>query len=380
MKKNLNTACVHAGARRDKASAGINTPVFMSTAHLFPNEAGEIIYPRWSNSFNHRAAAAKIAALEGAEAGLVTASGMAAEAAILFSLLKAGGHAVFQGGLYGGTQQLIAELPEYGVETTIVNSSRPQDFAAACKDNTRLIFLETPSNPLLRVTDLARLAELANEREIITIVDNTFATPVNQNPLSLGVDIVVHSGTKYLNGHSDITAGAIASTEDFIETFRQRVVTRGGSLNTFDCWLLERGLKTLCLRVAAQNANALALAEFLQAHPRIAQVHYPGLESHPDHRTAKGQMLGFGGMLSFEPDTGRKGANRFVSALKLITPAVSLGGVETILCFPAETSHIRIPREIRLQQGITDTLIRLSVGIEDKEDLIEDLERALAEM
>jgi cystathionine beta-lyase len=323
------------------------------------------------------AVAEKICALEGGEKGLVLSSGMAAESTVLFSLLKQGDHAIFQAGLYGGTQQLIAEFIDYGIKTTIVNSTQVDDFANAIENNTILIFLETPTNPLLKVTDLSALAQIAKKRNILTIVDNTFATPINQNPLKLGIDVVTHSGTKYLNGHSDVICGAIVSSEKLMDQFLKTEIRHGGCLNIFDCYLLERGLKTLGIRVTTQNRNAQTIAEYLKVHSRVKKVYYPGLTDHPDYEVARKQMLGFGGMLSFELDADKQKALEFSAKLKIITPAVSLGGVETILCFPADTSHIKVPPEERLKQGISDTLIRLSVGIEDVEDLIADLEKGL---
>jgi cystathionine beta-lyase len=374
---NLNTKCVHAGKYIDKNSFGINTPVFASTAHFYPNDLDEIRYPRWNNTLSHRAVAEKIRILENGEAGMVFSSGMAAEACVFFTLLQKGDHAVFQAGLYGGTQQLINELNDYGIETDIVNSTIPADFEEKVKDNTKFIYLETPTNPLLRITDLSELSELAKRKGIMAVVDNTFATPINQNPLDFGIDIVTHSGTKYLNGHSDIICGAVACSAEIMENIQKKAVIHGGTLNVQDCSLLERGLKTLGIRVSAQNDSAMKISEYLESNPKVRKVYYPGLASHPDHTVARKQMRGFGGMLSFEMDCDRKTTDKFVKNLNLIYPAVSLGGVESILCFPADTSHIRVPKEERIAQGISDNLIRLSVGIEDTEDLLEDIDYAI---
>ena len=382
-KKDLrnNTKCVHEGTYIDDNSFGINTPIFSSTAHLFPNPISEIRYPRSYNIPTQRAVADKLCALEGGEAGLILSSGMAAITTTLLAFLKQGDHAIFQSGLYGGTQHFInSELDRYGIKKDIVASSDVNDYAKVINDNTVLIYLESPTNPLLDIIDLQSIDELAKEHEIITIIDNTFATPINQNPLQIGIDIVIHSGTKYLNGHSDVCCGAIITSKVALDRIRPVAVNHGGVLDTHACYLLERGLKTLGLRVERQNKNAQKLAEFLNDHPMVKKIYYPGLPSHHGFEIAKKQMRGFGGMLSFELDCSAENARNFINDLEIIIPAVSLGGVETILCFPAETSHAEVPAEIRRAQGITDSLIRLSVGIEDIEDLQADLENALAKV
>lgn len=372
-----NTKCVHAGTYLDKKSLGINTPIFASTAHIFPNDQDLVKYPRYGNILTQEAVAEKITLLEGGEAGHVFSSGMAAITTVLFAFLKKGDHGIFQSGLYGGTQKFInSEFKRYNIKKDIIYSNNPEDYVNKIKKNTKLIYIESPTNPLLDIVDLKELSKLAREHGVLTIVDNTFATPINQNPFKLGIDIVIHSGTKYLNGHSDLSCGAVVTSNDLIETIRDIALIHGGCLDTFACYLLERGLKTLGLRVTEHNKNALMVAEFLSRQELVERVYYPGLSTHPGHEIAKKQMSGFGGMVSFELANNSKLTRNFVSNLRLITPAVSLGGLETILCFPAETSHAKISSEERKRQGISDSLIRLSVGIEECSDLIADLEKA----
>ena len=381
MEKNnlkINTKCVHSGTYFDNKSYGINTPIFASTAHIYPNAQDLVRYPRHYNIINQSAVADKICALEGGDAGLMFSSGMAAISTTLFALLKEGDHALFQSGLYGGTQHFIeSELERYNLQKDVIGSNNVDDYAEAIKKNTILIYVETPTNPLLDIIDLQKIAHIGKEHNIITIVDNTFATPINQNPLQLGFDIVIHSGTKYLNGHSDVSCGAVVTSMELMGKIKYCAENHGGVLDTFACYLLERGLKTLGLRVKQQNSNAQRLAEFLNEHPMVKTVYYPGLTTHPGHDTATKQMRGFGGMVSFELACDAETVQKFTTNLKVITSAVSLGGVESILCFPAKTSHSYLTPEEQQKQGITESLIRLSVGIEDCEDLIDDLQSAL---
>jgi cystathionine beta-lyase/cystathionine gamma-synthase len=357
----------------------VTTPIFTSTSHRFPNPAGgEICYPRYMNIPTQKAAADKVAALEHAEAGLVVSSGMAAIVTSIMTFVRAGDHVVFQADLYGGTHHFItAELARFGVQYTLVSGSSPADLAAALEENTRIVYLESPSNPLLKVIDLEETVALLRGRNVLTMIDNTFATPVNQTPLDFGFDVSIHSGTKYLNGHSDLNCGAIAASRKHVRAIQETAVNFGFTLNVYDCYLLERSMKTLGVRVARHNENALALARFLGDHPRVSRVHYPGLPDHEGHEIAKKQMEGFGGMMSFELDASAEEAVAIIGRLKLITQAVSLGGVESLVCFPACTSHVKISREERLAIGVTDSLVRFSVGIEDVEDLIADLSQAL---
>lgn len=372
----FSTRCVHAGTWHDPATGGACSPVFLSTAHVFPHPTGQNVYPRYFNTPNQQVVARKVAALEGAEDGLVFASGMAAITTLLATWLKAGDHAVFQSDLYGGTFEFVTrQLPRWQVEFTLAGTV--EDILAACRPHTRLLYVESPSNPTLRCLDLAALAAGARARGILTVIDNTFATPINQNPMALGFDLVIHSATKYLNGHSDVNAGVIVGARHRIESLRETAMLHGGMLDAEACARLERGLKTLALRMQRHNENALRVAQFLQSHPAVARVFYPGLPDHPDHAIAVRQMRGFGGMLSFELRRA-EAAEAFLQRLRLILPALSLGGVESLACIPARTSHRRLSPEQRQRAGISDGLVRLSVGIEDPDDLIADLDQALA--
>ncbi|MGD2081213.1 MAG: PLP-dependent aspartate aminotransferase family protein [Nitrospirota bacterium] len=374
-----NTRCVHSGNYVSSETGGVNTPIFASTSFLFPNPSGTAFYPRYFNIPTQTAAAEKVRALEGGERGLVLSSGMAAITSVLFALLGRGDHAVFQRDLYGGTHHFVtSELEKFGIGFSFASGEAVADFESEARENTRVIFLESPSNPLLRIVDLAALARFARERGILTVMDNTFATPLNQTPLDLGIDVVVHSGTKYLNGHSDVNCGAVVASRELMERIMPFAVNHGGTLDVHACYMLERGMKTLGLRVERHNENAARLAAFLEAHPLVRKVYYPGLPGHEGHETARAQMRGFGGMLSFELDCGTDSARRRAGRLEVITPAVSLGGVESLICFPAETSHAKMSAAQRRRAGISDSLLRLSVGVEDAEDLEADLERMLS--
>jgi cystathionine beta-lyase/cystathionine gamma-synthase len=300
---------------------------------------------------------------------------MAAISTLLLAQLKPGDHAIFQAELYGGTYHLVAnELTRLGMECTFVPAGG--DFSAALRTNTRLIYVESPSNPLLRCVDLVAVARLGKERGVLTAIDNTFATPINQNPIAHGIDVVVHSGTKYLNGHSDGNSGVVISTQEVIRRVMEFAVTYGGMLDAQGCYQLERGLKTLALRVRQHNENAERLARFLQSHPAVARAIYPGLADHPDHAIASRQMRGYGGMLSFELRDPAQ-VDAVLAKLRIATPALSLGGVETLVCVPSRTSHRTLSREERQRAGINDGLVRVSVGIEDADDLLEDFGQAL---
>ena len=370
-----STLCVHAGTYVDRPTGGVNTPVFTSTAYAYPNPANENIYPRYFNVPNQNVIAAKVAALEKAEAGLVFGSGMAAISTLLFTWLKPGDHAVFQADLYGGTYHFIAkELAAFGIELAFVRT--PAELRDALRPNSRFVYVESPSNPSLRCIDLAAVAKLARERGVLSAIDNTFATPINQTPLDHGIDVVIHSATKYLNGHSDVNAGVVVSTRDVIHKLNDYAVNHGGMLDSHACYQLERGMKTLALRVRQQNENAGKLARFLEAHPAVARVNYPGLASHPDYALASRQMRGFGGMLSFELRQPVK-VDAMLKDFRVVTPALSLGGVETLVCVPSRTSHRTLSPAERQQAGISDGLVRVSVGIEDIVDLLADFESAL---
>ena len=371
----LKTACVHAGTLFDEKTRGVNSPIYTSTSFAYL-DLEEAVYPRYFNIPNTEAVGEKIAALEQAESGMVFSSGMAAITSVLFAFLRQGDHAIFQTGLYGGTFHFVtSELERFGIEYDITKNNEPSTFEKLIKKNTRLIYIETPSNPLLKITDIKAIVNLARSNGLVSVIDNTFASPINQVPHHLGIDIVTHSATKYLGGHGDICAGAAVSGKEHMLKIRDMARSLGGSLNAQTVYLLERSIKTLALRVEQQNRNAQYLAEKLSTHPSIVKVYYPGLKDHPEHDIARSQMSGFGGMLSFEiKDLDPVAVQR---KLKLIRPSVSLGGVDTIICSPALTSHRHLSPLEKQQEGISDNLLRLSVGIEDADDLLADIEQAL---
>jgi len=370
----MQTQCVHAGGYRDEKTRGIATPIFTATAYEYLDSEARP-YPRYFNTPNQEAVVRKLCALEHGEDGVVFGSGMAAISTALLALLRAGDHAVIQDDIYGGTRSFVTErFPALGIRFTLVD----RDVAAieaAIRPETRLIYVETPTNPTLQIVDLVRVAELARSKKLLTLIDNTFASPVNQNPLDLGIDVSLHSGTKYLGGHGDLCCGAAIGGRELSGRIRGAAAHLGGSLNAESCYLLERSLKTLALRVERQTENAGRIAELLQREPRVKKVNYPGLANHPGHQIARSQMKGFGAMLSFELASGA--ALPFMRALRLIRPAMSLGGVESTICDPATTSHRVVPAEDRERLGIPAGLLRLSVGVEDCDDLIADLRQAL---
>lgn len=374
MKK--NTQCVHGGSGAEVAAKGLNTPIYTSSAYHYL-DSDKQPYPRYFNIPNQDVVVAKLCELEQTDAGLLFASGMAAISTTLFSLLSAGDHVVLQDQLYGGTFNLVMkEFERLGIAYTLAPSDA-ESICAAVRDSTRVIYLESPTNPLLTVVDLAAVARQAKARGIITVVDNTFASPINQNPHALGIDLVIHSGTKYLAGHSDLSCGAVLGGAALLESVRAAALNFGGCLNAADAYLLERSLKTLALRVGRQTENALALAEFLIQLDAVSSVYYPGLASHPGHAIARSQMYGYGAMLSFELIADAIDPLRFQRNLRLIAPALSLGGVESSICAPAITSHRHLSPVQRQAMGVNDGLLRLSVGIEDREDLQADILQAL---
>jgi cystathionine beta-lyase len=376
-KLGLNTICTHVGEVVDEQFKGTVSPIYMSTAYAFDNVDVKR-YPRYFNTPNQEHLAKKIAALEHAEAAMIFGSGMAAISTMFLAFLQKGDHLVVQNTLYGGACNFIKEeLPKYGIEYTFTNGYEIADFEAAIQPNTKVIHIETPSNPLLTITDLKAVADLAKSKGLLTTIDNTFASPINQNPIDFGIDIVMHSATKYLGGHSDILAGAVASSNVNMEKIWHVAKNFGGSLSDFMVWMLERSIKTLALRVKAQNKNAIRMAKYLEQHDDIQQVFYPGLKKHPQHALAKAQMKGFGGMLSFELTDGLE-ALKFMNALKLIKPAMSLAGVESTIVSPYLTSHALLTQAERDAVGISNGLIRFSVGIESKKDLINDIEQAIS--
>ncbi|NNG09783.1 MAG: PLP-dependent transferase [Arenibacter sp.] len=378
-RKGLNTTCTHIGQLEDKEFKGAVSPLYMGTAYAF-EDIDVKRYPRYFNTPNQVGLAKKMAALEHAEAGLIFGSGMAAISTALLAFLKAGDHIVLQKILYGGTYNLVVEeFEKYGISYSFTNGFHAEDFADKIQENTKVIYIETPSNPLLNITDIQAVAAVAKKHGIISMIDNTFASPVNQNPIDDGVDVVIHSATKYLGGHSDICAGAVATSQKNIERIFHLAKNLGGSLSDYTVWLLERSIKTLGVRVRAQNENAQKMAEYLYSHEDISAVYYPGLPTHPDHEIAKRQMKGYGGMLSFELNSDLD-ASAFQKSLQLIRPAMSLAGVESTVLSPALTSHALLGAEERSRQGIADGLIRFSVGIEEVEDLIFDIEQALTKL
>ncbi|NJB35461.1 trans-sulfuration enzyme family protein [Croceivirga sp. JEA036] len=376
-KKGLNTICTHVGEVKDEQFKGAVSPIYMSSSYAY-EDVDVKRYPRYFNTPNQEALNKKIASLEHTEAAMIFGSGMAAISHSLMAFLNAGDHIVMQQTLYGGTYNFaVTQFEKYGISYSFTEGWSAEDFESELKENTKVIYIETPSNPLLTITDIEAVAQLAKKRGIISMIDNTFASPVNQNPADFGIDIVLHSATKYMGGHSDICAGAVAATAEHIKKIWESSICFGGSLSDQTVWLLERSLKTMGLRVKAQNENAQNLAEWLSTQEAVQQVYYPGLETHPDHELAKKQMHGYGGMLSFEL-TDEIDATAFLKALKLIKPSMSLAGVESTMLLPTKTSHSLMTPEDRAKQGIKDNLIRFSVGIEDADDIKEDIVQALA--
>ncbi|MAP55269.1 PLP-dependent aspartate aminotransferase family protein [Altibacter sp.] len=374
-KLGVNTVCTHVGEVADKQFKGAISPLFMSSSYAYENVEIKR-YPRYFNTPNQEALCKKIAMLEHAERGLIFGSGMAAVSTAMLAFLNKGDHVVLPKTLYGGTYNFVSEeFEKFGIEYTFAEGFSEEDFTKAIQKNTKVIYVETPSNPLMLITDLKMIARIAKQHGLVSMIDNTFASPINQTPLDFGIDISIHSATKYMGGHSDICAGAVAASEAHIEKIWHKAKNLGGSLSDYTVWLLERSMKTLALRVKAHNKNAKKMAKWLDKHPLVAKVYYPGLPSHPDHALAKKQMRGFTGMLSFELiDSVDAGA--FMNALQLVKQSMSLAGVESTILSPTKTSHALLSPEERKKQGIMDGLLRFSVGIEDKEDLITDFEQA----
>jgi cystathionine beta-lyase len=378
-KKNLglNTICTHVGEIKDEQFKGAISPIYLSTSYEFDNVDIKR-YPRYFNTPNQEHLVKKIAALEHTEDALIFGSGMAAISHMFLAFLQKGDHIVVQNTLYGGTSNFIKEeFPKYGIEYTFTKGYQVSDFEAAIQPNTKLIHIETPSNPLLTITNIKAVADLAKAKGIVSSIDNTFASPINQNPIDFGIDLVMHSATKYLGGHSDILAGAVAGSKEHIERIWNVGKNLGGSLSDFTVWMLERSMKTLALRVKAQTKNARRLALFLDNHKDIAKVNYPGLKSHPEYKLAKSQMHDFGAMMSFELKEGID-AMTFQKQLKLIKSSMSLAGVESTMLLPSETSHALLTQDERDAVGISNQLIRFSVGIETFKDLKHDIKQAIA--
>ncbi|GCE19577.1 cystathionine gamma-synthase [Dictyobacter kobayashii] len=375
----FSTKAIHAGQEPDPSTGAIMTPIFQTSTYAQHGLGGHKGY-EYSRSGNPTRTALEdcIAALENSQYGLAFASGLAAEQAIL-SLLKTGDHMVSCDDLYGGTYRIFERiLSRYQIETSYVTAASTADYEKAIRPNTKLIWLETPTNPLLRLVDIRAIAEIAHRHHILLVVDNTFSSPYFQQPLELGADIVLHSTTKYINGHSDVVGGAaVFKDKEVYEAVKFYQNAAGGVPGPFDSWLTLRGIKTLAVRMRQHEENAFTVARFLSEHPRVEKVYYPGLASHPDHELAKSQMKGFGGMVSFQFKGTLEDVDQIVRRFEVITFAESLGGIESLICHPASMTHGSIPREIREARGLTDTLLRLSVGIEDAEDILRDLEQAL---
>jgi methionine-gamma-lyase len=384
------TKAVHAGQDPDPSTGSVSVPIHQTSTFVFKNaEQGAArfagreegyIYTRWGNP-TVRALERNVAELEGGEDARACSSGMAAIHAAVASLVRKGDHMIAPDSLYSGTEKLFVDIfSKFGVQTAFVDQSDTANIEDAIKENTKIIFIETPANPTLKITDLKAVAKIAQERNIITIVDNTFMSPYFQQPLRMGIDVSIHSMTKYLGGHSDLIGGIIIGRRSLFKALDNVIRNTGGTLGPFDAWLALRGIKTLPLRMKKHDENAMKVAEFLEAHRKVEKVHYPGLKSHPQHELAKKQMSGFGGMISFELKGGVQEGIKLMNSVKLCILAVSLGAVETLIEHPASMTHASISREERLKTGITDGLVRLSVGIEDAEDIIQDLEQALAKV
>ena len=374
------TKAIHAGQEPDPTTGAIMTPIYQTSTYAQEGMGGHKGY-EYSRSGNPTRSALEtcIAELENGKYGLAFASGLAAEHAVL-SLLNAGDHMVSCDDLYGGTYRIFEKvMSRYNVETSYVTAKSISDYEKAIRPNTRLIWLETPTNPLLRLVDIKAIARIAHKHNILVVVDNTFSSPYFQQPLALGADIVLHSTTKYINGHSDIVGGALVMNNEEVYQkvkFHQNAV--GGIPGPFDSWLTLRGINTLAVRMRQHEENAHTVARFLSEHPRVEKVYYPGLPSHPDYELAKRQMSGFGGMVSFQFKGTLTDVDRVVRRFKVFTFAESLGGIESLVCHPASMTHGSIPKEIREARGVGDTLLRLSVGIEDVEDIMTDIQKALA--
>lgn len=378
------TKAVRGGTDLSKKNGPLATPIYQtSTFEVTDSEQQlrathtDMFYTRYGNP-THTVAENAIAELEGTDAALLFASGMNAVTTAIFSLLKSCDHIVAQRDIYGGVTKFFSQwLPKFGIETTFVDTNDYEQHARAIRPNTRLLHVESPTNPMLRVVDLQAIAAIARKHNLISMIDSTFATPINCRPAEFGIDLVMHSGTKYFGGHSDLIAGVIAGRQDLIDKIHETRTTLGGCMDPHAAWLLLRGIKTIAVRVQRQNENALRIAQFLARHPKVKSVNYPFLDGHPQRALAMKQMSGGGGVLSFEVDGSGEDARRFSEALRLFTLAPSLGGVDSLVTVPVLTSHAMIHAEERQKMGVTEQLVRLSVGVENADDLIADLDRAL---
>lgn len=387
MKRNTHrtdTKAVRGGVDLEKKNGPLATPIFQtSTFEVTDNEEQlrvtptDQFYTRYGNPTN-TVAEKRIAELEGVDAALTFASGMGAITTTILALLQSGDHIVAQRDIYGGVTKFFTQwLPKLGIETTFVDTTSYEGHGRAIRPNTKLLYLESPTNPTLRVVDLKAAADLARQHGLISMIDGTFGTPINQHPAEYGIDLIMHSGTKYLSGHTDLICGAVAGPSNLIETIHGTRTTLGNCMDPHASWMLARGLKTLAVRVARQNENALQVATFLEQHAKVRRVHYPFLTSHPQYAIAKQQMSGGGGIVTFEVKGSGEDARRASESMRLFTLAPSLGGVESLVSIPVLTSHAMIEAAHRVQMGVTEQMIRLSVGIEDVNDLIADLDHAL---
>lgn len=379
------TEAVRGGTDLHKKNGPLITPIYQtSTFEVTDLEQQarathtDMFYTRYGNP-THTVAESAIAELEGADAALLFASGMSAITTSILALVNSGDHIVAQRDIYGGATKFLTQwLPKFGVETTLVDTTDYEQHAKAIRPNTKILYLESPTNPTLRVVDLKRVAALARKHNLITLIDSTFSTPINCRPIEFGIDLVMHSGTKYFAGHSDLICGIVAGRRDLIDTIHATRTTLGCNMDPHAAWLLLRGIRTLAVRVQRQNENALLVAQFLKSHAKVRSVSYPFLEGHPQRALAMEQMRGGGGVLSFEVDGSGQDACRFAEALQLFTLAPSLGGVDSLVTIPVITSHSMISPEERAKMGVSDQMVRLSVGVENVQDLIADLDQAFA--
>ncbi|MDC3170556.1 PLP-dependent aspartate aminotransferase family protein [Bacteroidota bacterium] len=373
--KGVNTICTHVGQVKDEQFGGSVSPIYPGTSYEYIDKEIDR-YPRYSSTPNQEFLAKKISALEETEDAIILGSGMAAISTSLLAFLNSGDHIVLQNDIYGGTRNLVeAQFNRYGIQYSFTDGLDVQSFEKEIRPSTKAIYIETPSNPLLKLVDIQKIADLSKSKNLISFIDNTFATPLIQKPHKLGIDIILHSATKYFGGHSDICAGAVAASTEHREIIWNLSKNIGGSLSDYTAWLLERSMKTLSVRFFAQQKNAELLSKYLTECRFIDKVYYPGLEDHPNHEIAKKQMTGFGAVISFELNK-KIDPKTFLKSLKMINPSMSFAGVESTMLSPAETSHYLLTPEDRLAQGITDNLIRFSVGIEDVPDMQNDIEQA----
>ncbi len=378
------TKAVHGAADLEKKNGPLGTPIYQTSTFQMTDNDEQVratgtdhYYTRYGNPTN-TVAEKTIAKLEGVDAALTFASGMGAVTTTIMALLKSGDHVVAQRDIYGGVNKFLAQwLPKLGIETTFVDTTDYDQHARAIRPNTKLLYLESPTNPTLRIVDFKKVAAVARQHKLLSMIDATFGTPINQHPAEFGIDLIMHSGTKYLAGHSDLICGAVAGRHELIEQIWDTRTTLGNCMDPHASWVLLRGLKTLSVRVARQNENAQRVAEFLSEHAKVRSVHYPFLKSHPQYAIARQQMSGGGGVVTFEVEGSGEDARRASEAMRLFTLATSLGGVESLVSIPVLTSHAMIPAEARAKMGVTEQMVRLSVGIENADDLIADLEHAL---